>query len=70
MTDEDATRRVRQLLLSGDNTVKNRTGPERLVRAHERYVEARSIAVSAGLDPSIIAIIDRRLTDVAASPAG
>ena len=63
--DGEARRRVRQLLLSGDNTRKNRQGPERDERARARYAEAREVATAAGLEPALIAIIDARLEDLA-----
>ncbi len=59
--DHDPAARVRQLLLSGDNIIKNRDNPERYGRARERYVKARAIADAAHLDPSVLAIIDLRL---------
>ncbi|MEW6581512.1 MAG: hypothetical protein AB1416_01960 [Actinomycetota bacterium] len=63
MTIADPRHRVRQLLLSGDNTLKHRTGPEGVRRARRRYEEAREVAVQAGLE-EVIAIIDRRLADI------
>jgi hypothetical protein len=66
---EEARHRVRQLLLSGDNTVKNRTGPERFARARERYAQARGLATDAGLDESVITVIDRRLEGLATQEA-
>jgi hypothetical protein len=68
--EEDPRHRVRQLLLSGDNTVKNRRGAERYVRARERYREARELAVAAGLEPGVLAVIDRRLADLQADGDG
>ena len=68
--DGEARRRVRQLLLSGDNTLKNRRGPERDQRARTRYQEARQVAAAAGLEPELIAIIDRRLQDLGTAAAG
>lgn len=64
MTDGDPRHRVRQLLVSGDNILKNRTGPKAVARARERYERAREVAVSAGVDEGLIAIIDRRLGDL------
>lgn len=64
----DPRRHVRQLLLSGDNTLKNRSGPDALRRARERYETARAVAVEADLEPSLIALIDLRLEGLA--PAG
>jgi hypothetical protein len=63
-SDDEVRHRVRQLLLSGDNIVKNRRGAERYGRARERYLEARQIAVAGGLEPGVIAVIDRRLDDL------
>lgn len=68
--DTAAATRVRQLLLSGDNVIKNRDNPERFERARERYVKARDIAAEAGLDASILAIIELRLTGLAPSTDG
>jgi len=63
---EDARRRVRQLLLSGDNTIKNRDDDARLPRARARFEEARRVAVQAGLD-EVLPIIDVRLADLPAA---
>ena len=55
---DDPQRRVRQLLLSGDNTRKNRHDRE---AARTRFEEARRVATEAGLPASLLEIIDRRL---------
>lgn len=68
MTTADPRQRVRQLLLSGDNTLKNRTGPESLGRARRRYDEAREVAVQAGLE-ELLPIIERRIADLAEAGA-
>lgn len=61
MSDEDeARRRIHQLLLSGDNTLKNKDDDGRWDRARTRFTEARRIAAEAGLDDALT-IIDRRL---------
>lgn len=60
---QDARRRVRQLILSGDNTIKNRDDEARLQRARARFEEARRIAAEAGLD-DVLPIIDVRLADL------
>ena len=62
--DRDPATRVRQLLLSGDNIIKNRDNPERYARARERYVKARALAADAHLDASVLSIIDLRLTEL------
>jgi hypothetical protein len=57
---DDPQRRVRQLLLSGDNMLKNRH-EEAAGRARTRFEEARRVAGEAGLPESVLEIIDRRL---------
>lgn len=52
---------MHQLLLSGDNTLKNREDPQSRDRARARFAEAKALATDAGLDPELVAIIDRRL---------
>jgi flagella basal body P-ring formation protein FlgA len=58
---EEARRQVRRLLLSGDNTVKLRTGVRARATARERFLAAREIAVGQGLEPELVELIDRRL---------
>jgi len=58
---EDARARVRRLLLSGDNTLKNRDDPASRERARARFQEALALAREAGLDDAVT-IIDRRLS--------
>ena len=61
---DQARARVRQLLLSGDNMIKNRDNPERYGRARERYMQARDVAAAAGLEAEITTIIDRRIAQI------
>jgi hypothetical protein len=62
MTDsEEARKRVRQLLLSGDNTLKNRDDPAARARARARFEEALALARASGLDDAVT-IIERRLS--------
>lgn len=62
MSDVEAVRkRVRQLLLSGDNTLKNREDPESRARARARFEEALAVADEAGLEDGVRDIIGRRL---------
>ncbi len=70
MTSEqdEARRRIHQLLLSGDNTLKNRDDDGRHDRARARFDEARRVAEDAGLDDALT-IIDRRLA-LLGSPDG
>jgi hypothetical protein len=58
---DDPSARVRQLLLSGDNIIKNRDDPERFARARERYLRAAEIAAAAGLPDGVRGFIDARL---------
>lgn len=59
--DDEARARVRRLLLSGDNTLKNRDDPASLQRARARFEEALEVAEEAGLEDDILLIIRRRL---------
>ena len=63
MTEKSPEDRVRQLLLSGDNTLKNRSGPESVARARAKFAQAREIAAEAELDAAL-RIIDARLDDL------
>lgn len=58
---EEARRRIRQLLLSGDNTLKHRDGWQGVERARGRYEEALELARRAGLEDSLQVIVERRL---------
>ena len=63
MSEKPPEDRVRQLLLSGDNTLKNRSGPESVARARAKYEQAREIAAEAKIDGAL-RIIDARLADL------
>lgn len=70
MSEQDeARRRVRQLLLSGDNMLKNRheTSAE---RALAKFEEARAVALEAGLEEPLLRIIELRLVALAPSGGG
>ena len=61
MSEDEARRRVRQLLLSGDNTLKNRIDDAaRVGRARSRYEDALAVAREAGLDDAVV-FAQRRL---------
>ena len=60
MGEDEARRRVRQLLLSGDNMLKNREGDERIGRARTRYEEALALARESSLDDAVV-FVERRL---------
>ena len=63
MTSADPRHRVRQLLLSGDNTLKHRSDAQSVARARSRFEEAREVAVQAGLE-DVLPIIERRLAEL------
>ncbi len=63
MSEKAPEDRVRQLLLSGDNTLKNRSGPESIERARAKFRQAREIAAEAKLEGAL-RIIDSRLEDL------
>ena len=58
---EDARKVVRRLLLSGDNTLKNRDDAASAARARSRFEEALAVAQEAHLGDEVIDIIERRL---------
>ncbi len=62
--DEEARSTVRRLLLSGDNTLKNRHDAASAGRARARFEEALAVAGQAGLGEDILTIIRRRLDTV------
>jgi hypothetical protein len=59
--DDEARAKVRRLLLSGDNTLKNRDDPASAERARQRFEEALAVAGDAGLGEDVMLIIRRRL---------
>ena len=61
MDHDEATRRIRQLLVSGDNILKNRDDDARFGRARQRFENAERIAAEHGLTDSVGAIIALRL---------
>ena len=64
----DPADRVRQLLLSGDNIIKNRESDDRFVRARARYEQALALARDVPLEDNVIAIIERRLDGLPPDP--
>ena len=64
MPENDPNRRVRQLLLSGDNILKNQRRPGREMQARERFQQAHELATAAGLTTGVVEIIERRLADL------
>lgn len=58
VTDSEASERVRNLLLRGDNLLKHGRSQD---KAREAFEEARKVAVEAQLDERLLQLIDRRL---------
>ena len=58
VTDQDASERVRNLLLRGDNLLKHGRSDD---KAREAFEEARRVAAEAGLDQRIRDLIEHRL---------
>ena len=58
VTDSEASERVRNLLLRGDNLLKHGRSQD---KAREAFEEARKVAIEAQLDERIRQLIDHRL---------
>ena len=58
MTDSEPADRVRNLLLRGDNLLKNRRSPD---QARAAFEEARDVAAAGGVDERVRELIERRL---------
>ena len=58
VTDSEASERVRNLLLRGDNLLKHGRSQD---KAREAFEEARKVAVEASLDERLLQLIDHRL---------
>jgi hypothetical protein len=68
-SDDDPRARIRRLLLSGDNILKNRDDDARIARARTRYEEARDLAVAAGAD-DLARLAGIRLADLTGGAGG
>ena len=64
---DDARARIRKLLVTGDNRLKQGVAPEK-VRA--TYEEALAVAREAGLEESVKPLVEVRLADLAQREAG
>jgi hypothetical protein len=60
MTDE-ARDRIRKLLVTGDNRLKQGVRPEKV---RETYLEALEVARAAGLEDSVRPLVEVRLADL------
>jgi hypothetical protein len=69
MSEKAPRDRVRQLLLSGDNTLKNRSGPQSVARARATFERAREIALEAALE-DLLDIIEARLAGLTGGSDG
>jgi hypothetical protein len=58
VTDSEASERVRNLLLRGDNLLKHGRSQD---KAREAFEEARRVAIEAQLDERLLQLIDHRL---------
>jgi predicted negative regulator of RcsB-dependent stress response len=58
VTDSEASERVRNLLLRGDNLLKHGRSQD---KAREAFEEARKVAIEAQLDERLLQLIDHRL---------
>jgi hypothetical protein len=58
VTDSEASERVRNLLLRGDNLLKHGRSQD---KAREAFEEARQVAIEAQLEERLLQLIDHRL---------
>ncbi len=61
MNGEDAREKIRKLLVTGDNRLKQGV---RLEKARESYEQALAVAREAGLEESVRPLIEIRLADL------
>ena len=62
--NEAAPERIRQLLLSADNALKNAgpgIGAQRLERVRATLEEARGVAADPGVEPRVRELVERRI---------
>ena len=57
----DARERIRKLLVTGDNRLKQGVDP---AKARESYEQALALAIEAGLEDSVRPLVEVRLADV------
>ena len=61
MTETCARERIKKLLVTGDNRLKQGVAPEKV---RESYEQALEVAREAGLEDSIRPLVERRLDDL------
>ena len=66
MAADEARERIRKLLLTGDNRLKQGVAPERV---RESWEEALAVARAAGLEEQVRPLVEVRLADLE-RPAG
>jgi hypothetical protein len=58
---EEARARIRKLLVTGDNRLKQEVGP---AKARESYEQALEVAREAGLEETVRPLVELRLADL------
>ncbi|MDE3025774.1 MAG: hypothetical protein KGI93_09405 [Acidobacteriota bacterium] len=61
MKSTDAHERIRKLLVTGDNRLKQGVGPE---KARESWEQALALAREAGLEDAVRPLVEVRLADL------
>ena len=61
MAADEARERIRKLLLTGDNRLKQGVAPERV---RESWEEALAVAQAAGLEEQVRPLVEVRLADL------
>ena len=61
MADADARARIRKLLVTGDNRLKQGVAPE---KARESFLQALEVARAAGLEDQVRPLVEIRLADL------
>jgi hypothetical protein len=61
MADVDARARIRKLLVTGDNRLKQGVAPE---KARESFLQALEVARAAGLEDQVRPLVEIRLADL------
>ena len=60
-SDKNSRAKIRKLLVSGDNRLKQGVAPE---KARESYLEALDVAREAGLEEQVRPLVEIRLADL------
>jgi len=61
VSDEDARARIRKLIVTGDNRLKQGVAPE---KARESFLKALELAREAGVEESVRPLVEVRLADL------